>query len=119
MSKTEEYDKTLCKFWHRGTSSDILHNCYTTNKERETQEIVGKSGNVNWAICLADVLSLGDLLSLIILYHNRCRTKYWEIFIQRPSRNAHAQGRQPETSHTVTNTTLITAEVQFFYTPSK
>ena len=58
-----------------------------------------KSGNVDWAISL---------------YHNRCRIKYWEMFIQRPSRKAHAQNRQRETSHTVTNTTLIAAEVQFF-----
>ena len=36
------------------------------------------------------------------------------MFIQRPSRKAHAQGKQRETSHTVTNTTLIAAEVQFF-----
>ena len=55
------------------------------------------------------------------------------MLIQRPSRNpdadggptlvhlwvvftgkAHAQGRQPETSHTVTNTALIAAEVRYF-----
>ena len=71
------------------------------------QDIVDASGNEQWTINLANIITDGDFLSRDIKYHKNCHTANWRKYIQVTER---ISKREYQAENTVE---FISADIEF------
>ena len=67
-----------------GGKTERLVNCQSSNVG--VQNVVDASGNEQWKINLANIITDGDFLSRDIKYHKSCHTTQWRKYIQKITR---------------------------------
>lgn len=92
-----------------GGKPEHLITCQSYDTGMSIQDIVDVSGNKQWTVNLANIITDGDFLSRDIKYHKSCHTANWHKYIQAKER---ASNKEP--SALPENTVeFVSAEIEF------
>ena len=110
-SRYPPFQKEHCFFCQNekicGGKTERLITCRSVDIGVSIQNIVDVSGNEQWKVNLANIITDGDFLSRDMKYHKNCHTINWRKYIQAKER---VSNREHQAENTVE---FISAEIEF------